>query len=228
MIRLIHVSKTYTQGVRAVKDLSLRISDGEFVFIAGRSGSGKSTVIKLLTGEVKPTDGLVEVNGTVLNRIRRRELPMYRRHLGVVFQDFRLLNDRNVFDNVAFAQQVIGVPKEEIRTNVARILKLTGLSAKYRCMPAELSGGEQQRVAIARALVNRPDVILADEPTGNLDEKNTADIMALLQEINGMGTTVIVITHARDLLSMGKRVIHIEKGSIVGDYPDGIDGGTEL
>ena len=229
MIRLIHVNKTYVKGVRAVKDLSVKISDGEFVFIAGRSGSGKSTVIKLLTGEVKPTDGLVEVNGTVMNKIKRRELPQYRRHLGVVFQDFRLLNDRNVYENVAFAQRVIGVPESEIKANVAEILKLTGISAKYRSMPEELSGGEQQRVAIARALVNRPDIILADEPTGNLDEKNTADIMELLAEINDMGTTVIVITHNRNLLTtMGKRVIHIEKGSIVGDYPHGIDGGTEL
>lgn len=229
MIRLIHANKTYTKGVRAVKDLSLKISDGEFVFIAGRSGSGKSTVIKLLTGEVKPTDGLVEVNGTVMNKIKRRELPQYRRHLGVVFQDFRLLNDRNVFENVAFAQRVIGVPAEKIKENVAKILQLTGLSAKYRCMPEELSGGEQQRVAIARALVNQPDIILADEPTGNLDEKNTEDIMRLLTRINEMGTTVVVITHNRNLLTtMGKRVIHMEKGSIVGDYPTGLRGGTEL
>ena len=228
MIKFRHVSKTYSKGIRAVKDISLKISDGEFVFIAGMSGSGKSTVIKLITGEIRPTEGMVEVNGIMLNKIKRRELPMYRRHLGVVFQDFRLLNDRNIYENVAFAQRVIGVPAGEIKENVSRMLKLTGLSAKYKCMPEELSGGEQQRVAIARALVNRPDIILADEPTGNLDEKNSADIMDLLTEINEMGTTVVVITHSRQLLeTMGKRVIYMEKGAVTGDYPEGLSGGDE-
>lgn len=228
MIKFRHVSKTYSKGIRAVKDISLKISDGEFVFIAGMSGSGKSTVIKLITGEIRPTEGMVEVNGIMLNKIKRRELPMYRRHLGVVFQDFRLLNDRSVYENVAFAQRVIGVPAGEIKENVSRMLKLTGLSAKYKCMPEELSGGEQQRVAIARALVNRPDIILADEPTGNLDEKNSADIMDLLTEINEMGTTVVVITHSRQLLeTMGKRVIYMEKGAVTGDYPEGLSGGDE-
>ena len=228
MIKFRHVSKTYSKGIRAVKDISLKISDGEFVFIAGMSGSGKSTVIKLITGEIRPTEGMVEVNGIMLNKIKRRELPMYRRHLGVVFQDFRLLNDRSVYENVAFAQRVIGVPAGAIKENVSRMLKLTGLSAKYKCMPEELSGGEQQRVAIARALVNRPDIILADEPTGNLDEKNSADIMDLLTEINEMGTTVVVITHSRQLLeTMGKRVIYMEKGAVTGDYPEGLSGGDE-
>ena len=229
MIEINDVSKTYENGTRALQHVDLVIDDGEFVFFMGKSGSGKSTLLRLLLREIDASDGEIVVNDYTLSDMPRSYVPKYRRRLGVVFQDFRLLNDRNVYENVAFAQRVIGVPESEIKANVAEILKLTGISAKYRSMPEELSGGEQQRVAIARALVNRPDIILADGPTGNLDEKNTADIMELLAEINDMGTTVIVITHNRNLLTtMGKRVIHIEKGSIVGDYPHGIDGGTEL
>ena len=218
MILLEDVSKTYQTGVRAVKDLDLRINDGEFVFVTGKSGSGKSTLFKLLTREITPEEGSIIVNDFDLDSIRRRQIPRFRRSIGVVFQDFRLLNDRNVYENVAFAQRVIGASGYEIRTNVPRMLKLTGLSHKYKNMPYELSGGEQQRVAIARALVNQPRVILADEPTGNLDEANTAEIMKLLEDINQMGTTVVVITHSRAMVeTMHKRVITMDKGRIVSD-----------
>ena len=218
MIEFRNVSKTYDTGSRAVKNINLRIRDGEFVFFTGRSGAGKSTLIKLITRELKPTEGEIEVNGWNLSRIRQRDIPKYRRSLGVVFQDFRLLNDRNVFENIAFAQRVIGASRREIRENVPEMLKLTGLSAKYKNMPFQLSGGEQQRGAIARALVNRPSVILADEPTGNLDEKNSREIMNLLLDINRMGTTVVVITHSRELVeSVGKRVIVLDRGTISED-----------
>lgn len=220
MIKFRNVSKTYEKGIRAVKNLSLTIDDGEFVFIAGRSGSGKSTLIKMITGETRPTEGLLEVNGTNMCRIKKRDLPQYRRHLGVVFQDFRLLNDRNVYENVAFAQKVIGKFGQESRDNVTKILKLVGLTAKYKSMPEELSGGEQQRTAIARALVNNPDILLADEPTGNLDEANSRDIMNLLLEINRRGTTVVVITHSREMIeACGKRVVFMEKGEVLDDVP---------
>lgn len=220
MIRFRNVSKTYETGSRAVKNLCLTVNDGEFVFIAGRSGSGKSTVIKLITGELKATEGIIEVNGTNLLTIKKRDIPKYRRHLGIVFQDFRLLNDRNVYENIAFAQRVIGASGSEIKKNVADMLHLTGLSAKYQNMPYELSGGEQQRTAIARALVNRPDIILADEPTGNLDEQNSDEIMKLLYRINSMGTTVIVVTHSRKIIeTSGKRVIYMDHGAIVDDIP---------
>ena len=218
MIILENVSKTYQTGVRAVKDLNLMVDDGEFVFITGKSGSGKSTLFRLLTRELKPTEGSIMVNDFDLDSIRRRQIPRFRRSIGVVFQDFRLLNDRNVYENVAFAQRVIGASPNEIKNNVPRMLQLTGLSHKYKNMPYELSGGEQQRVAIARALVNQPRIILADEPTGNLDETNTMEIMKLLEDINRMGTTVIVITHSMSMLeSMKKRVISMEKGRIVSD-----------
>ena len=218
MIEFINVSKTYETGNRAVRDINLRIHDGEFVFFTGRSGSGKSTLIKLITRELKPTEGEVIVSGWNLSTIRQRDIPRFRRNIGVVFQDFRLLNDRNVYENIAFAQRVIGASKREIRENVTEMLKLTGLSAKYKNMPYQLSGGEQQRVAIARALINRPSVILADEPTGNLDEKNSIEIMNLLLDINEMGTTVVVITHSRELVeSVDKRVIVMERGSVIRD-----------
>ena len=218
MILLEDVSKTYQTGVRAVRELNLRIDDGEFVFITGKSGSGKSTLFKLLTRELLPTEGDIMVNDFDLGSIKRRQIPRFRRSIGVVFQDFRLLNDRNVYENVAFAQRVIGASALEIRQNVPRMLKLTGLSHKYKNMPYELSGGEQQRVAIARALVNQPRIILADEPTGNLDEANTAEIMGLLEDINLMGTTVIVITHSLGIVeAMQKRVISMERGRIISD-----------
>lgn len=220
MIKFRHVSKKYDTGSRGVRDLTLTINDGEFVFIAGRSGSGKSTVIKLVTGELTPSDGIIEVNGTFLHRLRKRDIPCYRRRLGVIFQDFRLLNDRNVYENIAFAQRVIGASPLQIKKNVTRMLKLTGLTSRYKAMPNEISGGEQQKVAIARALVNDPEVILADEPTGNLDETSSMEIMKLLLEINRMGTTVIVVTHSEKIIdALGKRVILMEKGSIVGDIP---------
>ena len=218
MIELHNVSKTYQTGVRAVRDIDLRIKDGEFVFITGRSGSGKSTLFKLLTRELRPDEGSIIVNDFDLDGIKRRQIPRFRRSIGVVFQDFRLLNDRSVYENVAFAQRVIGASGYEIKTHVPRMLQLTGLSHKYKNMPNELSGGEQQRVAIARALVNQPRVILADEPTGNLDEANTLEIMKLLEDINRMGTTVIVITHSNSIIaSMHKRVIYMEKGRIISD-----------
>ena len=218
MIEFKNVGKTYETGSRALKNITLRIKDGEFVFVVGRSGSGKSTLIKLITRELKASEGSIIVNGRDLNRLKTREIPKYRRDLGIIFQDFRLLNDRNVYENIAFAQRVIGTPVGRIRENVPEILKLTGLSAKYKNMPNQLSGGEQQRVAIARALINKPSVILADEPTGNLDEKNSEEIMKLLYEINSLGTTVIVITHSRDIVaSSGKRVIAMNKGSVISD-----------
>ena len=218
MIILENVSKTYQTGVRAVRDLNLQIDDGEFVFITGRSGSGKSTLFKLLIRELVPTEGEIIVNDFDLDSIKKRQLPRFRRSIGVIFQDFRLLNDRNVYENVAFAQRVIGASASEIRQNVPRMLQLTGLSHKYKNMPYELSGGEQQRVAIARALVNQPRIILADEPTGNLDEANTAEIMKLLEDINRMGTTVIVITHSMSMVeAMKKRVISMERGRIISD-----------
>lgn len=218
MITLSHVSKTYETGNKAVKDLSLTIEDGEFVFVVGRSGSGKSTLMKLLLKELEPTKGRIMVNDMDLGRMPRRYIPKYRRRLGVVFQDFRLLKDRTVFENVAFAQRVIGVPTRVIKETVPEMLRLVGLSSKYKAYPRQLSGGEQQRVAIARALINNPEVLLADEPTGNLDSFNTHGIMKLLEEINQRGTTVIVITHSQEMVDeMNKRVITMERGSIISD-----------
>ena len=218
MIEISNVSKTYETGNRAIKDVSLTINDGEFVFIVGRSGSGKSTLMKLLLKELEPTKGRIVVNDMDLGRMPRRYVPKYRRRLGVVFQDFRLLKDRTVFENVAFAQRVIGVPPRIIRETVPEMLRLVGLSSKYKAYPRQLSGGEQQRVAIARALINDPEVLLADEPTGNLDSFNTHEIMRLLEEINQRGTTVIVITHSQEMVDeMNKRVITMERGSIISD-----------
>ena len=218
MIELSRVCKTYETGSKAVKDISLTIDDGEFVFIVGRSGSGKSTLMKLLLKELEPTKGRIVVNDMDLGRMPRRYIPKYRRRLGVVFQDFRLLKDRTVFENVAFAQRVIGVPGRVIKETVPEMLRLVGLSSKYKVYPRQLSGGEQQRVAIARALINNPEVLLADEPTGNLDSFNTHGIMKLLEEINQRGTTVIVVTHSQEMVDeMNKRVITMERGSIISD-----------
>ena len=218
MIELSHVSKTYSEGNRAVKDVSLTIGDEEFVFIVGRSGSGKSTLLKLLLKELEPTEGQIIVNDMDLGKMPRRYVPKYRRKLGVVFQDFRLLKDLTVFENVAFAQRVIGVPNRVIKESVPEMLRMVGLSAKYKTRPDKLSGGEQQRVAIARALINRPEVLLADEPTGNLDSFNTHEIMGLLEEINERGTTVIVVTHSHEMVQqMKKRVITMDRGVVVKD-----------
>lgn len=218
MIKLEHVCKTYEDKVQAVNDISLHIKPGEFVFIVGDSGSGKSTLIKMLLKEITPTSGKIVVNGRNLSQIGRRKIPEYRRNLGVVFQDFRLLPDRNVYENVAFAQRVIMAPNSDIKKKVPKILSTVGLAPKYRAFPKQLSGGEQQRVAIARALINEPKLILADEPTGNLDQNNGWEIMKLLENINSKGTTVIVVTHNIEFVhAMKKRVIEIHRGVIVRD-----------
>ena len=218
MIEISKLTKTYEKSSRALKDVSLTIDDGEFVFITGRSGSGKSTLLRILLKEVEPTSGRVVVNDMDLGRMPRRYVPKYRRQLGVVFQDFRLLKDRNVYENVAFAQRVIGVSGRKIRESVPEMLRMVGLSSKYKSFPHQLSGGEQQRGAIARALINRPDILLADEPTGNLDPHNAMEIMGLLEEINRQGTTVVVVTHSSEIVNMmRKRVITIQRGIVVGD-----------
>ena len=225
MIKLEHVSKSYTAGIPALNDVSLDIEEGEFVFIVGDSGSGKSTLIKLLLKELEPTEGTITINNKKLNKIKRRQIPKFRRNIGVVFQDFRLLKDRNIYDNVAFAQKGIGESNRSIKKNVPSMLSMVGLAAKYRSYPRQLSGGEQQRVAIARALINEPKILLADEPTGNLDNHNAWEIMKLLEEINSRGTTVVVVTHNLEIVkAMNKRVITMKKGVVVedseGDYSD--------
>ena len=218
MIEISKLTKTYEKSSRALKDVSLTIDDGEFVFITGRSGSGKSTLLRILLKEVEPTSGRVVVNDMDLGRMPRRYVPKYRRQLGVVFQDFRLLKDRNVYENVAFAQRVIGVSGRKIRESVPEMLRMVGLSSKYKSFPHQLSGGEQQRVAIARALINRPAILLADEPTGNLDPHNAMEIMGLLEEINRQGTTVVVVIDSSEIVNMmRKRVITIQRGIVVGD-----------
>ncbi len=223
LICLENVSKTYSTGSPALNGVSLSIKPGEFVFIVGDSGSGKSTLIRLLLRELIATSGNVWVKGHNLSKLRHREIPKFRRNLGIVFQDFRLLNDRNVYENVAFAQRVVQVPNREIRRNVPSILATVGLAGKYKAKTKQLSGGEQQRVALARALVNRPSILLADEPTGNLDPKNSWEIMKLLEEINESGTTVVVVTHNREIVnSMQKRVITMRKGVIISDEEEGI------
>ena len=222
MITLENVSKSYAKGQPALNDVSLHIDKGEFVFIVGNSGSGKSTLIKLLLKELEPTSGTIIVNDQNLGKMKRRKVPKYRRGVGIVFQDFRLLKDRNVYENVAFAQRVIERPNRVIKKRVPEILTLVGLAEKYKSFPRELSGGEQQRVALARALVNRPNILLADEPTGNLDPKNSLEIMKLLEEINERGTTVLVVTHNREIVnSFRKRVITMRKGVIVSDEEEG-------
>ena len=224
MIKLEHVSKSYSAGIPALNDVNLEIEDGEFVFIVGDSGSGKSTLIKLLLKELEPTEGTITVNGKELKKIKKKQVPRYRRKVGVVFQDFRLLKDRNVYDNIAFAQKVIGESNIQIKKKVPKMLSMVGLAAKYKSYPKELSGGEQQRVAIARALINEPAILLTDEPTGNLDNNNAWEIMKLLEEINEKGTTVIVVTHNLEIVKvMKKRVITVKKGVIVSDSERGDD-----
>ena len=222
MIQFTDVTKSYTEGNTALGGVSLQIEDGEFVFLVGPSGSGKSTIMKVITGELKPTSGSVHVNGYSLERIRKRDIPYMRRTLGVVFQDFRLINKMTVYDNVAYAMRVIGAREAEIKERVPYVLDLVGLTGKERRHPNEMSGGEQQRLAIARALVNNPSTIIADEPTGNLDPARSFELMSLLQEINNLGTTVLVVTHEQELVErFDKRVIAIDEGV---DISDGMDG----
>ena len=225
MIEFTDVVKSYTVGNKALNGVTMQIEDGEFVFLVGPSGSGKSTIMKLITGELKPTSGTVHVNGYNLERIRKREIPYMRRTLGVVFQDFRLIPNMTVYDNVAFAMRVIGSREREIKERVPYVLELVGLTDKKNRHPGELSGGEQQRLAIARALVNNPSTIIADEPTGNLDPERSFEIMALLQEINNLGTTILVVTHEMDLVErFANRTIVINDGVIVSDGMDGYNG----
>ena len=223
IISMSNVTKAYATGAPALNGIDLHVSPGEFVFIVGDSGSGKSTLIKLLLRELVPTSGEISVMGYDLLKIRHRNIPKFRRNLGIVFQDFRLLKDRNVYENVAFAQRIVQTPTKEIKRNVPSILATVGLAGKYKAKPRQLSGGEQQRVAIARALVNRPSILLADEPTGNLDPKNSWEIMKLLEQINENGTTVLVVTHNREIVNaMQKRVVTMKKGIIVSDEEKGV------
>ena len=222
MIELKDVKKEYSKGVAALNGINLKVEQGEFVFIVGDSGSGKSTLIKLIMKELDPTSGSIVVNGQNLNKMRHRKIPMYRRAIGVVFQDFRLLKDRNIYENIAFAQRVTETPSRIIKKKVPAALSLVGLAQKYKSFPKELSGGEQQRVAIARAIVNEPAILLADEPTGNLDPTNSWEIMKLLEEANDRGTTVLVVTHNQEIVNeMKKRVITMKKGVIVSDEKKG-------
>ena len=222
MITLKNVTKEYDKGNTGLTNVSLDVEKGEFVFIVGKSGSGKTTLMKLLQKELEPTSGQIIVNGQNYKELKRKELPKLRRQMGMVFQDFRLLKDRNVYDNVAFAQKVVGEPNSHIKKKVPLMLSMVGLAAKYRSFPKQLSGGEQQRVAIARALINEPSILLADEPTGNLDNNNAWEIMKLLEEINSKGTTVIVVTHNLEIVKvMKKRVITVKKGTIVSDSKEG-------
>ena len=218
MIRLTDIHKEYQNGTKALKGVSLQIDDGEFVFLVGPSGSGKSTIIKLLTGEVIPTAGRVMVNGFSMSRISDRQIPYMRRTIGVIFQDFRLIPKKTVFDNLSLAMRAVGATPRDIRTRIPYVLELVGLKGMEDRYPDELSGGEQQRVAIARALVNNPSTIVADEPTGNLDPNRSLEIMTLLERINALGTTVVVVTHERDLVNhFDKRVIMIDHGQVNGD-----------
>ena len=222
MIDLVNVTKTYETGTHALNGIDMHIDDGEFVFLVGPSGSGKSTIIKLLTAELKPTSGSVLVNGYQLESIKRASIPYMRRTLGVIFQDFRLIENKTVYENVAFAMRVIGAAPKEIKKRVPYVLELVGLENKGRRLPNELSGGEQQRVAIARALINNPTMIIADEPTGNLDPQRSFEIMLLLEQINALGTTVMVVTHEKGLVDrFTKRVVAIDEGRVVSDGMDG-------
>ncbi len=222
IISLDNVTKSYSTGAPALNGVTLHIKKGEFVFIVGDSGSGKSTLIKLLLRELVPSDGNITVMGHDLSKIRHRNIPKFRRKLGIVFQDFRLLKDRNVYDNVAFAQRIVQKSSRDIKRNVPSVLATVGLAGKYKSKVTELSGGEQQRVAIARAMVNKPEILLADEPTGNLDPNNSWDIMKLMEQINENGTTVIIVTHNREIVNaMHKRVVTMKKGVVIYDEEEG-------
>ncbi len=222
MLVLDHVTMTYPTGITALNDVTIDIAKGEFVFIVGSSGSGKSTLMKLLLKEINPTEGRIKVSTYDYSNIKKKEIPKVRREIGFVFQNFRLLKDRSVYENVAFAQRVVEASPRTIRRQVPAMLSLVGLTDKYKSYPKELSGGEQQRVALARALVNNPPILLADEPTGNLDPKNSWEIMKLLEDINKRGTTVVVVTHDKEMVNMmKKRVITLKKGQIISDESKG-------
>ena len=222
MVIMTDVFKVYDNGTKALKGVTFTLDKSEFAFLVGPSGSGKSTIIKLLTGEIAPTDGQILVNGYDMNRIRMRKMPYLRRSLGVIFQDFRLIDKKSIYENIAFAMRVVGASNKEIRKRVPYVLELVGLEAKVKATPAELSGGEQQRVAIARALVNNPELVVADEPTGNLDPARSLEILLLLQKINELGTTVLVVTHEKPLVDrLSERVIAIDGGRIISDGVDG-------
>ncbi|MCI8479527.1 MAG: cell division ATP-binding protein FtsE [Oscillibacter sp.] len=218
MIRLKNVEMEYDNGTKAIRGITLSIDDGEFVFLVGPSGSGKSTIIKLLTGEVEPSAGRIMINGFSVSNISGRQIPLMRRTLGVIFQDFRLIDQKTVYENLEFVMRAVGASPKAIRERISYVLDLVGLQRKAKSYPTELSGGEQQRVAIARALVNNPNTIIADEPTGNLDPDRSLELMSLLVKINQLGTTVVVVTHEKDLVNrFGKRVITIESGHVVND-----------
>ena len=218
MIRLLDIQKTYDNGTKALKGVSMRIDDGEFAFLVGPSGSGKSTIIKLITGEIAPSEGRLMVNGYNMNTIRPKQVPGMRRTLGVIFQDFRLIEKKTVEENLTFVMRVVGASPREIKKRIPYVLQLVGLDHKGDRLPSELSGGEQQRVAIARALVNNPSVIIADEPTGNLDPQRSLEIMMLLEKINELGTTMLVVTHEKELVNrFAKRVVAIESGRVISD-----------
>ena len=222
MIRFIDVYKEYDNGTKALKGINLRIDDGEFVFLVGPSGSGKSTIIKLITGEIGLTEGKLMVNGYSLNNISPRQVPLMRRTLGIIFQDFRLIDKKTVWGNLEFTMRIIGATNREMKKRIPYVLDLVGLSDKANVHPTEMSGGEQQRVAIARALVNNPQMIIADEPTGNLDPQRSLEIMTLLERINAMGTTMLVVTHERDLVNhFSKRVVAIQNGELISDEQGG-------
>ena len=228
MIRMKEAEKTYENGTKAVRGISFQIDDGEFVFLVGPSGSGKSTIIKMLTGEVVPTGGRVMVNGFSMSRIAERQIPLMRRTIGVIFQDFRLIGTKTVYENLALAMRAVGATPREIRGRIPYVLNLVGLRGKENHFPDELSGGEQQRVAVARALVNNPSTIVADEPTGNLDPAKSLEIMTLLERINALGTTVIVVTHERGLVNhFKKRVIYLQEGQVTGDATGRYEGVRE-
>ena len=223
MIEFKNVTVVYDKDIVGLDNVSFKINDGEFVFLVGKTGAGKSSAIKLLTGEIKPTSGDVIVDGIVVNALRRSKIPYLRRAQGVVFQDFRLLPNKTVYENVAFAMEIIGKRKKEIRRKVPKILSLVGLSERVNNYPNEISGGEQQRVSIARALVNSPSLIIADEPTGNLDVETSNDVMKLFDEINKMGTTIVMVTHSEKIVNdMCKRVIQLEGGTVVRDEENGV------
>ena len=229
MIRLKDVEMEYDNGTKAIQGITLTIEDGEFVFLVGPSGSGKSTIIKLLTGEVEPCAGRIMINGFSVSNISEKQIPLMRRTLGVIFQDFRLIEKKTVYDNLDFVMRAVGASPKEIRKRIPYVLDLVGLAEKANSYPTELSGGEQQRVAIARALVNNPSMIIADEPTGNLDPQRSLEIMILLEKINELGTTVLVVTHEKNLVNrFDKRVVAIENGRIISDKTGGYYNGEKI